>query len=409
METTEIVLEKKKVKEAPLQERIERKRISVGAVLKKVFLGLFIIGFVAGSVWLVYYFINKSSTPTVIYKTETPFKANITKKTVATGAIVPKREVPVKPQVSGIIEALYVEAGQQISAGQLIAKVRVVQNLSGKNNDLRTINEGERSVQTAKVSFENAQIEKERQEKLLAQKAISQQEYQRALTEFSMRKEELARAEKGLNISLQNVMQNSGQISNDIYSTVDGMILDVPVKVGSSVIERNNFNEGTTIAIVADMNSLIFEGKVDESEVGKIKEGMDLNLTIGAIADKVFKAKLEFISPKGVTEEGAIKFQIKAKVLLNQGDFIRAGYSANADIVLDQKDSVLSIKESMLQFGKKDSVFVEVETSSPQVFEKRIIKTGISDGINIEILSGVDKKSKIKLPEMKTANKEGGN
>lgn len=406
METTEIVLEKKKVKEAPKQERIEGKRLSVGAIFKKMFLGLFIIGFVAGSIWLVYYFINKSSTPTVIYKTEMPFKANITKKTVATGAIVPKREVPVKPQVSGIIEALYVEAGQQVSAGQLIAKVRVVQNLSGKNNDLRTINEGERAVQTAKVSFENAQIEKERQEKLLAQKAISQQEYQRALTEFNMRKEELARAEKGLDISLQNVMQNSGRISNDIYSTVDGMVLDVPVKVGSSVIERNNFNEGTTIAIVADMNSLIFEGKVDESEVGKIKEGMDLNLTIGAIVDKTFKAKLEFISPKGVTEEGSIKFQIKAKVLLNQGDFIRAGYSANADIVLDQKDSVLSIKESMLQFGKKDSVFVEVETSSAQVFEKRLIKTGISDGINIEVISGIDKNSKIKLPEMKTANKE---
>jgi len=406
METTEIVLEKKKVKEAPKQERIEGKRLSVGGILKKLFLGLFVIGFVAGSVWLVYYFINKSSAPTVIYKTEMPFKANITKKTVATGAIVPKREVPVKPQVSGIIEALYVEAGQQVSAGQLIAKVRVVQNLSGKNNDLRTLNDGERAVQTAKVSFENAQIEKERQEKLLAQKAISQQEYQRALTEFSMRKEEFERAEKGLGISLQNVMQNSGRISNDIYSTIDGMVLDVPVKVGSSVIERNNFNEGTTIAIVADMNSLIFEGKVDESEVGKIKEGMDLNLTIGAIADKVFKAKLEFISPKGVIEEGAIKFQIKAKVLLNQGDFIRAGYSANADIVLDQKDSVLSIKESMLQFGKKDSIFVEVETSSAQVFEKRLIKTGISDGINIEILSGIDKKSKIKLPEMKTANKD---
>jgi HlyD family secretion protein len=403
----EVTLEKKEkvVKEIPTQERTKKESLTIGKVAKKISLFLILALLVAGTVWLIYYFINKSSTPTIIYKTETPFKANITKKTVATGAIVPKREVTVKPQVSGIIEVLYVEAGQSIKAGQLIAKVRVVQNLSGKNNDLRTINEGERSVQTARVSFENAQVEKDRQEKLLAQKAISQQEYQRALTEFNMRKEELVRAEKGLDISLQNVMQNSGRISNDIFSTVDGMVLDVPVKVGSSVIERNNFNEGTTIAIVADMNSLIFEGKVDESEVGKIKEGMDLNLTIGAIADKVFRAKLEFISPKGVTEEGAIKFQIKAKVLLGNGDFIRAGYSANADIVLDQKDSVLAVKESMLQFGKKDSVFVEVETSSPQVFEKRLIKTGISDGINIEILSGVDKLSKIKVPEMKTANK----
>jgi HlyD family secretion protein len=405
METAEIILEKKGVKETPKQERIAKERISIGKILKKTFLALFLIGFVAGTIWLVYYFINKSSTPTVIYKTETPFDTTIVKKTVATGSILPKREVTVKPQVSGIIETLYVEAGQIIKAGQLIAKVRVVQNLSGKNNDLRTVNEGERTVQTARVSFENAQIEKDRQEKLLSQKAISQQEYQRSLTEYNLRKEELARAERGLDITLQNVLQNSGRISNEIYSTVDGMILDVPVKVGSSVIERNNFNEGTSIAIVADMNSLIFEGKVDESEVGKIKEGMDLNLTIGAIPDKVFKAKLEFISPKGVTEEGAIKFQIKAKVMLEEGDFIRAGYSANADIVLDKKDKVLAIKESMLQFGKKDSVYVEVETAKAQVFEKKLIKTGISDGINIQILSGIEKDSKIKIPDAKTANK----
>jgi HlyD family secretion protein len=407
METTEIVLEKRQngVKEKPLQERVAKKSMSIGAIAKKIFLFLFLVGFTAGTIWLVYYFVNKSSTPTVIYKTETPFETSITKKTVATGSILPKREVQVKPQVSGIIEALYVEAGQNVKAGQLIAKVRVVQNLSGKNSDLRTINEGERSVETTRVSFENARIEKERQEKLLAQKAISQQEYQRALTEYNMRKEELDRAEKGLDITRQNVLQNSGRIANEIYSTVDGMILDVPVKVGSSVIERNNFNEGTTIAIVADMNSLLFEGKVDESEVGKIKEGMDLNLTIGAIPDKVFKAKLEFISPKGVTEEGAIKFQIKARVLLNEGDFIRAGYSANADIVLDKKDKVLAIKESLLQFGKKDSIFVEIETAKPQIFEKRLIKTGISDGINIEILSGIDKTHKIKVPELKQANK----
>jgi len=408
METTDIILEEKQkqngVKEVPMQERTPKKHLSIGQVMKKVFLALFLVGFTAGTIWLIYYFVNKSSTPKVIYKTESPFVTNITKKTVATGSILPKREVQIKPQVSGIIEALYVEAGENVRAGQLIAKVRVVQNLSGKNNDLRTINEGERAVETAKVSFENARIEKERQEKLLAQKAISQQEYQRALTEYNMRKEEWERAERALDITRQNVLQNSGRIANEIYSTVDGMVLDVPVKVGSSVIERNNFNEGTTIAIVADMNSLLFEGKVDESEVGKIKEGMDLNLTIGAIPDKVFKAKLEFISPKGVTEEGAIKFQIKAKVLLNQDDFIRAGYSANADIVLDHKDSVLAIKESLLQFGKKDSVFVEVESSQPQVFEKRLVKTGISDGINIEILSGIDKNAKIKVPEMKTAN-----
>lgn len=182
-----------------------------------------------------------------------------------------------------------------------------------------------------------------------------------------------------------------------MYSTIDGMLLDVPVKVGTSIIERNNFNEGTTIATVADMRSLIFEGKIDESEVGKLKEGMDLLLTIGAIEGRVFNAKLEYIAPKGVDEEGSIKFPIRAEVLLDEKDFIRAGYSANADIVLDKRDKVIAIKESMLQFDK-DQPYVEVETD-PQKFEKRMIKTGLSDGINIEVVSGLDSKEKVKVPE----------
>jgi HlyD family secretion protein len=207
-----------------------------------------------------------------------------------------------------------------------------------------------------------------------------------------------------LEIIRQNVLQNSGRISNEVYSTLDGTVLDVPVKAGSSVIERNNFNEGTTVAIIADMNSLIFEGKIDESEVGKIKVGMPLNLTIGAIPDKIFKAELEYIAPKGKTEEGVVKFDIRAKVLLQPGDYIRAGYSANADIVLDTRKQVLAIKESTLQFGKKDSVFVEVEKANGQ-FEKRLVKTGISDGINIEVLSGISLNDKLKVPDAKEKQK----
>jgi HlyD family secretion protein len=176
--------------------------------------------------------------------------------------------------------------------------------------------------------------------------------------------------------------------------------LDVPVKVGTSIIERNNFNEGTTIASVADMRSLIFEGKIDESEVGKLKENMDLLLTIGAIENRVFNAKLEFIAPKGVDEEGSIKFPIRARLLLDEKDFIRAGYSANADIVLDKRDKALAIKESMLKF-EKEQPYVEVETA-PQRFEKRQIKTGISDGINIEVVSGLQKNEKVKVPEANT-------
>ncbi len=382
----------------------EPKRFNIAALVKKIFIGLLILGFVAGTVWLGYYFVRRSKTPTVIYKTETPFITDIVKKTVATGAIIPRHEVQIKPQVSGVVEAVYVEPGQQVKAGQLIAKVRVVQNLAGKNSDLRTINNAENQLETARANFETARIEKERGEKLFAQKAISQQELMRLQLDYNIRKEALAAAERDLEIIRQNVLQNSGRISNEIYSTLDGTVLDVPVKAGSSVIERNNFNEGTTVAIVADMNSLIFEGKIDESEVGKIKVGMPLNLTIGAIPDKTFKAELEYIAPKGKTEEGAVKFDIRAKVLLEPGDYIRAGYSANADIVLDTRRQVLAIKESTLQFGKKDSIFVEVEKANQQ-FEKRLVKTGLSDGINIEILSGIGKNDKLKVPDAKEKQK----
>jgi HlyD family secretion protein len=384
----------------------ENKTMNASGIFKKILIFLLVAGLLASLVWITYYFINKSSAPVVNYKTESPFVTNIVKKAVATGAIIPRREVQIKPQVSGVIEALYVEAGQPVRAGQVIAKIRVVQNLAGRNTDLRTINNGENQLQTAKVNFENAKIEKERQEKLLAQKAISQQEYNRFLLDYNVRKEALEAAERELDILKQSVLQNSGRIANEIYATADGIVLDVPVKVGGSVIERNNFNEGTTLATVADMNSLIFEGKIDESEVGKLREGMALNLTIGALPDKVFKAALEYISPKGKTEEGAVKFDIRAKVLLQPGDYVRAGYSANADIVLDTKNNVMAIKESTLQFGKKDSVYVEVETKRTQVFEKRLVKTGISDGINIEVVSGLSKTDKLKVPDAKEKEKK---
>jgi len=365
--------------------------------MKKILLALAALAFLGMSGWLVYYFYNKANQAPKSYKTESPFVTNIVKKTVATGAIVPRREVFIKPPVSGVIEALYVEAGQLVKAGQLIAKIRTVQNLSGKNSDMRVINGAETQVQNAKVNLENARIQLERQKKLFDQKMASSQDYERVLYDFKLREQELSNSQQNLRLVQQAAAQNSGQISNEVYSTIDGILLDVPIKVGSSVIERSNFNEGTTIASVADMQSLIFEGKIDESEVGKLKEGMPLELTIGALPDKKFDAKLEYIAPKGVIEEGAIKFQIKAQVVLKEGDFIRAGYSANADIVLDKKENVLAIKESMLQFSG-DSVFVEVEKGN-QKYEKRLIKTGLSDGINVEILEGVKKEEKIKTPE----------
>jgi HlyD family secretion protein len=358
--------------------------------MKRVFYAFSGLIVLAASVWLGVYFYQKSNSSPTVYKTEVPFYTSITKKTIATGSIVPLKEVNIKPQVSGIVEELYVEAGQSITAGQPMAKIKIVPNLA-------SINQAESSLENAQLQLTESRRELDRFQQLYEQKVIAEQEYRRYLADYNLKKQAVDAATNNLQILRSGTSLRKSEVSNVIFSTISGMLLDVPIKVGSSVIERNNFNEGTTIATVADMKSLIFEGKVDESEVGKIKENMELGLTIGAIEERKFKANLYYISPKGVTEEGAIKFQIRARVLLTEGDFIRAGYSANADIVLDHKEKVLAIKEGWLQF-KKDSVFVEVE-KSPQQFEKRVIKTGISDGINIEVISGVTEKEKIKVPE----------
>ncbi|MBY0424934.1 MAG: efflux RND transporter periplasmic adaptor subunit [Cytophagales bacterium] len=365
--------------------------------MKKVVIWVVLVLFLGLSGWLGYYFYKKSKQDPIIYKTENPVITTIIKKTVATGSIVPRREVLIKPQVSGIVEALYVEAGQLVKKGQLLARIKIVPNMVN-------LNQAQTSLETAKINFEQSTKELERNQKLFSEKVISEQEFLRFKLDYNVRKEALDAAQNNLELIQSGASKKSGQVSNLIYSTIEGLILDIPVKVGSSVIERNNFNEGTTIASIADMTTLIFEGKIDESEVGKIREGMELTLTIGAIEDKKFKAELEYIAPKGVTEEGAIKFQIKAKVLLEKGDFLRAGYSANADIILGTKKDVLAVKESTLQFGK-DSVFVEVE-KQPQVFEKRLIKTGLSDGINIEVLEGLSQADKVKLPYEKEDEKK---
>ncbi len=362
--------------------------------MKKAIYSILILALVAGSVWLGYYFYNKSKNTPTVYKTEKPFVTSITKKTIATGSIVPLREVNIKPQVSGIVEELYVEAGQTVKAGQPIAKIKIVPNLAN-------INQAESSLETAQIQLTEAKKEFDRYRQLFDQKVIAEQEYRRYLSDYNLKKQAVDAAANQLQILKSGTSRRKGSVSNVILSTIAGMLLDVPVKVGSSVIERNNFNEGTTIASVADMKSLIFEGEVDEGEVAKLKEGMPLELTLGAVEEKKYKADLYYIAPKGVTKEGAIKFQIKARVVLPENEFIRAGYSANADIVLDKRDKVLAIKESLLQF-KKDSTFVEVETA-PQKFEKRLIKTGISDGINIEVMSGVQKNDKIKINETSAA------
>jgi HlyD family secretion protein len=359
--------------------------------MKKIFriiIGVLILGIFIVTMGFLY---NKSKKKPEVFETKQMKKATIIKKTVANGSVVPKKEIEIKPNVSGILQELYVQAGQKINAGDLIAKVKIIP-------DMLNLNNAEVRLEKAKIAYNDAQVIYERQKKLYETKVIAIAEYQQSQLAFENAKTDLSAAEDQLQLIREGVSKRaSGTTNTLIRSTITGMILDVPVKEGSSVIESNNFNAGSTIAVVADMGEMIFKGKVDETEVGKIKSGMMLKLTIGAIENEKFDAKLAYIAPKGVTENGAIQFEIKADVLLKENQFIRAGYSANADIELDRRDSVWAIQESMLTF-KGDSAFVDVlQDIKSQKFISKYIKTGLSDGINVEVLSGITEKDKLKI------------
>ncbi len=350
------------------------------------------------------YLYQKSKKKPVVYEVKSPFISNIVKKTVATGSVVPRKEILIKPQVSGIIEELYILAGNHVKKGDLIARVKIIPNMVELNN-------AESRLTKAKINFEDAKTVYERQKKVYEQGVIPQAEFQQYKLTYMNAMEEQESAESNLQLIKEGVSKKQGGVTNTlIRSTIEGMVLDVPVEVGNSVIEANNFNEGTTIASVADMGEMIFKGKVDETEVGKLKLGMPLILSIGAIEDEKFDASLEYVAPKGKEENGAIQFEIKANVKLKNNNFIRAGYSANADIVLDRRDSVMVIPESLIQFEKSgDSAFVEVE-KQPQIFDKQYIKTGLSDGVNIEIKDGIKKEDKIKgarIEDKPAPKKEG--
>jgi HlyD family secretion protein len=354
---------------------------------KFILIAVVLVG-IGGLFFTLSYLYKKNQQQPIIYSTEQPFNTTIINKTVATGSIVPRKEIEIKPQVSGIIEKLYVEAGDVIEKGQLIAKIKIIPNMVNLRN-------AESRVDRAKIALSDAELDYNRQKKLFDEGVIAEADFQKFKVTKSRAEEELTSANDNLELIKEGVIKSAGTASNTlIKSTVTGMVLDVPVKEGNSVIESNTFNDGTTIAIVADMSSMVFEGKVDESEVGKLQTGMALLLSVGAIENQTFDATLEYISPKGVEEAGAIQFEIKAKVELKDSTFIRAGYSANADIVLGKRDNVLAIREGLLQFAG-DSVYVEVEKEE-QKFEKVLVETGLSDGINIEVLGGVDAETKIK-------------
>ncbi|MCF6360684.1 MAG: efflux RND transporter periplasmic adaptor subunit [Cyclobacteriaceae bacterium] len=356
--------------------------------MKKFFIILAVIIGVGSFAGTGYYLYQKSEEPPVIYETNSPFKTDIERKTVATGSIVPRKEIEVKSQVSGVIETLYLEAGNHVKAGDKIAKVKIIPNVVALNNaDVR--------IKMAAINFKNAELELQRQRELYEQKVISEFNYNQFLLTYNLARQEVEAAENNMQLIKEGASKNEGMSSNIVRATSSGMLLDIPVKEGAFVIESNTFNDGTTIASIANMTEMIFEGKVDEAEVGKLIEGMKLSLTVGALDTVSFDAELEYISPKGVEDQGAIQFEIKASVSLRSDNFLRAGYSANADIVLETKQQVLAVKESDIQFDEDEKPYVEIMLAD-QVFEKRILETGISDGINIEVLGGLTAEDKYK-------------
>lgn len=339
----------------------------------------------------MYYLYSKNAEDPVIYKTEKPSKKTIIRQTVATGNIIPLEEVLIKPNISGVIEEIYVEGGDILKANDLLAKIRVIPNISA-------LNTAKNNIQKAKISLDDEKRNYDRQKGLYEKGVISRQEIEKSEVTYKQALQIYKAANQNYDIVKTGSTQGLGNSANTlIRSTVSGMVLDVPVEVGNQVIESNTFNEGTTIAALADVNKLIFEGKVDESEVGKIKEGLPLEITVGAIENITFNAVLDYIAPKGKLENGAIQFEIKGTLKKQDTTFIRVGLSANASIILARADSVLSIKEALVQFDPKTKVpFVEVKTGEQQ-YVRKDIELGISDGINVEVKNGISMEDEIKV------------
>lgn len=349
--------------------------------MKKVF-KYFALALVALVFIGTFVFLYSKSRPEVIRWQELPVSImDISRTSVVTGKVEPRNEVNIKPQINGIISELYKEAGEMVKEGEVIAKLKVIP-------DMGSLSSAESRLRLSEMNLKQAETDYKRQKALYDKELVSAEEHDKVLQAYNQAKEERSAAQEALEVIRDGVSSsNAGSSSTLVRSTITGLILDIPVKVGNSVIQANTMNDGTTVATVADMSDLIFNGSIDETEVGTLVEGMPMRITIGALPDYSSEATLEYISPKATESNGANQFQIKAAIVPSDTHTIRAGYSANAEIVLQEAKGVLSVPESALEFSS-DSVFVYL-MSSPQVFEKTHIKTGMSDGINIQVLSGL--------------------
>ena len=351
------------------------KTIIVVSLLAILFLGTFV------------YLYQRSKPKEIHYEELVPSFKDVQRTAVVTGKIIPRNEVNVKPQISGIISEIYKEAGQQVTEGEVIAKVKVIPEMS-------SLSSAQSRLRLAEMNLKQAQTNYDREKALYDKQLVSAEEYDQVRQALNQAKEEYAAAEESLEVVRDGVSKrNASSSSTLIRSTISGLILDVPVKVGNSVILSNTFNDGTTIATVANMNDLIFDGNVDETEVGRLSEGMPVVIKIGALQDYSFDATLEYISPKATQSNGANQFEIKAAVAVPSDAMIRSGYSANAEIVLQKVEGVLTVPESAVVF-EGDSTYVYLVNGKE--YTKKIISTGLSDGVNIEVKSGLKESDRVR-------------
>jgi HlyD family secretion protein len=357
---------------------------------------------VFGVLFSAAYFAKTNSKSSVSYETEKLFKTTIEKETVITGKIIPEDEVEVKPQIGGIIDQIFVKEGDKVTTGDLIARIKVVPNE-------QNLNAARGRLKKAQIALETRTKDFARNKKLYDKGIIANAEFIGIELQYNQAKQDVLNAKSDLQIIREGSIGGSSAANTDIRATVPGTVLEIPVKAGDQVIESNSFNSGTTIAAIADLSKMIFEGKVDEAEVASLQLGTALKVSLGAVEDQELNAILKFIAPKGTEEQGAVQFKIEADMLLNDSIVVRAGYSANASIVLERKEDVLALREALLQFDRKTQApYVQIMTGD-QKFERRDVKLGVSDGENVEILEGVEEADDVKVwnrtEELKDDNK----
>ena len=362
------------------------------------------------------YLVKSNSKESEAFLTRKPTVQNMDDKVMATGKIIPKEEIEIKPNIAGIIDKILVDEGDRVEAGQLIATVKIIPNIAEVNNAQQEVTNSQLQISNAKMNVDNMQKQFAMQQKLFSQGVISKQEYLNSQQQlYSMQQsvknanQQLQTAQKRLQIVKTGAIPElQGLATTQIRSKASGTVLEVPVKVGSQVIEANSFNAGTTICSIADLNSLIFQGEIDEAQAGKLKQGMDMNIVIGALQNKSFPGRLTMIAPKGKDNNGTIKFPVEGDVHNPNNEYIRAGFSANGEIVMSSQKNALLLDESLVQYEKsngKDKSFVEVKQPDGK-FKKVFVKLGASDGINVQILSGIDKNANVKVWNPSDKDKE---